>query len=94
MMSIFIKFILIVASFNIANGILLQKGIGEPCSNRTFWSQVKLLSKHLKDATAFNTAPMKPWDLATYLQFNLTGDRTASDNMMVARYRPAMNALV
>lgn len=94
MMNILIKLILIVASFNIANGILLQKGIGEPCSNRTFWSQVKLLSKHLKDATNFNAAPMTPWNQASYLQFNLTGDRTSSDNMMVARYRPAMNALV
>jgi hypothetical protein len=93
-MNIFNKLILITTTFNIANGVLLQKGIGEPCSNRTFWSKVKLLSKHIRDATTYNNAPISAWNVSVYLQYNITGDRTNSDNMMVSRYKPAMNGLV
>ena len=48
----------------------IQKGIGEPCKNRTFWSKVKLRPDELNSAKYYNKLPQTPFNLTTYLNYN------------------------
>ena len=72
----------------------LQKGIGEPCKNRTFWSQVKLRPAEINNAKYYNNQPQSLFNVTTYLEYNKTGVRINADSMMQRRFRNILDSLV
>ena len=70
---------------SLANCIILQKGIGEPCSNREFWSQVKLSDDEISQANIVNANPMPPWNDSLYFETARTGNRVNGEAMMFKR---------
>jgi hypothetical protein len=67
--------------------LILQRGIGFKCDNRTFWSKVKLTEDHLRQANSILNKPITQFDTAAYLSYKTTGSRKESDDNQYARYK-------
>lgn len=63
-------------------------GFGKPCSDRRFWRDMAKrsdLSKVVKQAESYLTAPMPRWSDEDYLEFSRNGNRTRGQAMQSRR---------
>lgn len=76
---------LILQVYYVNTQLTKQKGAGEPCSNREFWSKVTLDKSIINSANAKLNQFMRPWNDSIYLEYIATGVRVNSDNMINSR---------
>ena len=66
----------------------IQKGLGEPCSNRKVWKNQIISNDTKNKAFYFNNNPLPIWKDSIYFEWNNSRIRVNSDDMLRNRIRP------
>jgi hypothetical protein len=66
----------------------IQKGLGEPCSNRNVWKNQKISNYTSIKALYYNNHRLPIWNDSIYFEWRNSRIRVNSDNMIWDRVRP------